>query len=84
MFEGISSNDTKPPEAGKEMSANNAPFPISGLNANCVFTTQHNADFSVTVFLHPNYVEFPQQETLFINIFKKIFSRVKGFIENIK
>tara|TARA_Y100000816_G_scaffold289836_1_gene277154 strand:+ start:18689 stop:19249 length:561 start_codon:yes stop_codon:yes gene_type:complete len=58
-------------------------LPITNMDVSCNFPTMHIANCFVKVYMDPNFHLPPSHEMIVISMFKKIFKKVKGFIETV-
>ena len=56
--------------------------PINEMNVTCLFPSPSNAVCQVTILLDHTYGHLSKYEPMLISIFKKMFKKVKGFIES--
>ena len=52
------------------------------MNVTCLFPAPSNAVCQVTILLDHTYGHLSKYEPMLISIFKKMFKKVKGFIES--
>ena len=66
---------------GYNISSHNMHVPIESMVIRCVFPTQQNAICEVCIKLDSTYSKLSQYESMLMSIFKKMFNKVKRFIE---
>ena len=63
------------------ISSHNMHVPIESMIIRCVFPTNQNAICEVSIKLDNTYSKLSQYESMLLSIFKKMFNKVKRFIE---
>jgi hypothetical protein len=65
----------------QNISSYNMHIPVSSMKVTCTFPSQHKANCEVNVNLDSSYSRLSQHESMIMSIFKKMFNKVKRFIE---
>ena len=66
---------------GYNISSHNMHIPIESIKITCVFPTNQTAICEVSIKLDTTYSKLSQYESMLLSIFKKMFNKVKRFIE---
>ena len=65
----------------QNISSYNMHIPVSSMKVTITFPIQHKANCEVNVNLDSSYSRLSQHESMIMSIFKKMFNKVKRFIE---